>query len=218
MVSEQQAERLRNYVAQGGMVLGTTMTGMVNENMLVHRGGLPGAGLSELFGLIAEEVDTLRPSDQQHLSPNHDNSLGLKEHLVAGPYCELLRLNGASPMATYRDDFYAGSPALTQHAFGQGQAWWLACDLDEEGTATVIQALTSQAGIGGVLPPNQDLGVQATQRVSPDGTNYLCLANHHDQPATCRLPPGQFHDLLSDQTVEGHLELTGNAIMVLQQR
>ena len=133
MVSEQQADRLRQYVAQGGTVLGTTMTGMVNEHMLVHRGGLPGAGLSEVFGIIAEEVDTLRPSDHQHLAPHLDNNLGLEDKLVAGPYCELLRLNGAAPLATYDSDFYAGSPALTRHTFGKGQAWWLACDLDEEG-------------------------------------------------------------------------------------
>ena len=43
------------------------MTGQVDDTMLVHRGGLPGAGLHQLFGVVAEEVDTLRPTDTQHL-------------------------------------------------------------------------------------------------------------------------------------------------------
>ena len=140
MISAEQAARLRAYVEQGGVILGTTMTGMVNERMMVHRGGLPGAGLKDLFGIIAEEVDTLRPHDQQTVCIAPETMLtGINDQtFTAGPYCELLRLNGAEVIATYGKDFYAGSPALTKNQVGNGTAWWLASDSDEAGTAAIV--------------------------------------------------------------------------------
>ncbi len=46
----------------------------------------------------------------------------------AGPYqvrhlCELIHIESAQALATYRDDFYAGRPAVTVNAFGKGKAW-----------------------------------------------------------------------------------------------
>ena len=137
MISEGQAQAIERFVARGGTVLGTAMTGQVDDTMLVHRGGLPGAGLHRLFGVVAEEVDTLRPSDSQHLQ-----FPGQSEPISAGPYCHLMRFSeavedvaAAEVIATYGEQFYAGSPALTKRQHGQGSAWWLACECDEEGTA-----------------------------------------------------------------------------------
>jgi beta-galactosidase GanA len=43
---------------------------------------------------------------------------------LQGPYqvrhlCELIHAESAQPLATYRDDFYAGRPAVTVNHFGK---------------------------------------------------------------------------------------------------
>ena len=50
---------------------------------------------------------------------------------LQGPYqvrhlCELIHTESAQTLATYRDDFYAGRPAVTVNGFGKGKAWHVA--------------------------------------------------------------------------------------------
>lgn len=53
------ADNLKKFVKRGGQLLATYLTGYVDDNTLCFLGGFPGNGLSELFGLISEEIDTL---------------------------------------------------------------------------------------------------------------------------------------------------------------
>ena len=43
----------------GGILIGTYHTGLVNENDLCYLGGWPGAGLGEVFGLWHEDTDAV---------------------------------------------------------------------------------------------------------------------------------------------------------------
>ena len=219
MISEDQAAAIERFAAKGGTVLGTAMSGLVDETMLVHRGGFPGAGLHRLFGLVAEEVDTLRPEDSQHLTFASDNPLGLSESVQAGPYCHLMRPHpggDAEVIASYGEQFYADSAALTRRQHGQGAAWWLACDCDEDGTEAIISALLNEQQIPRVIP-KPSTGIHATERIAEDGTRYLCIANHLDTPAVCDLPSGDFVDLLgnNETTHSERLHLQGNGIHIL---
>ena len=61
------ASCLKQFVERGGQLLATYFTGYVDDNTLCFMGGFPGDGLSELFGIISEEIDTLYPSDRNHI-------------------------------------------------------------------------------------------------------------------------------------------------------
>ena len=54
---------VKGICKNGGTVVATYLTAYVNENTLAYLGGFPGAGLGEVFGLYAEELDTLYPTD-----------------------------------------------------------------------------------------------------------------------------------------------------------
>lgn len=43
--------------------------------------------------------------------------------------CDLIHLEGAKSLATYRSDFYAGRPALTVNQAGSGKAYYVATRL-----------------------------------------------------------------------------------------
>ena len=58
MLADVLGARLQNFVDQGGILVGSYLTGYVDENNR-HLGGFPGAGLRETFGIWNEEVDYL---------------------------------------------------------------------------------------------------------------------------------------------------------------
>lgn len=67
LLQPETAENLKKFVKNGGQLLATYFTGYVDKDTLCYLGGFPGDGLSELFGVISEEIDTLYPSDRNSL-------------------------------------------------------------------------------------------------------------------------------------------------------
>ena len=66
-----------------------------------------GNGLSELFGIISEEIDTLYPSDRNHIRFGN----GWEDWEVRD-YAEILRLTDAEVLGRYTDDFYQAARRL----------------------------------------------------------------------------------------------------------
>ena len=120
------AERLEAYVEGGGTLLLTYLSGIVNETNIVFRGGWPGAGLRQMAGVWAEEIDSLVPNPPQRIVAAPGNALGLAGEHPVREYCERVHPEGASVLATYKIDFYAGMPALTVNRFGSGRVYYLA--------------------------------------------------------------------------------------------
>ena len=89
---------------------------------LCHLGGFPGP-LRKVLGIWAEETDTLYPEDRNHLVS--------RDFLSGGEYeirelCDLIHCETAESLGEYRDDFYAGRPALTVNSYGKGKAYYIA--------------------------------------------------------------------------------------------
>ena len=59
IVDDAMQARLRSFVENGGTLVATYLTGIVDTSSNCHLGGWPGAGLRELFGVWAEEIDVL---------------------------------------------------------------------------------------------------------------------------------------------------------------
>lgn len=139
-----QAKRLKAYVEQGGILLGTYMTGYVNENCLCYLGGFPGDGLKELFGVVAEEIDTLYPTDSNGVEVSIQNR---KEVWRVREYAELIRNLDAEVLGIYTEDFYQGQPALTVKTFGEGKAFYQAARCELEDMETFLADLLTDAGV-----------------------------------------------------------------------
>lgn len=112
-------EKIEAYVRGGGTIVFTYISGIVDENDLCYLGGWPGGRLKEVFGIWAEETDTLYPSDRNHVEV--DGKI-----YTAVDYCDLIHLRGAKALGAYQEDFYAGRPALTVNGYGAGRAYYIA--------------------------------------------------------------------------------------------
>ncbi len=99
----------------------TYWTGIVNESDLCYLGGFPGP-LRNLLGIWAEEIDCLNDGEFNLVQGLAGNQCGLQGPYQVRHLCELIHIESARALATYRDDFYAGRPAVTVNAFGKGKA------------------------------------------------------------------------------------------------
>jgi beta-galactosidase len=176
LTSQATAENLRQYVAGGGTLYSTYMTGTVDENDLCHLGGIPGCGLKDVFGIIAEEIDTLYPGEIRHAQ------LGGVSHRLMD-YCETLRLQGAEVLCAYEDGYYQGSPAVTCHSFGEGYAIYQACRDEGSLKTAILETWMAKLGIRpdvlGALPH----GVTCHSRTDSHNI-YVFLENYLSNEAS----------------------------------
>lgn len=185
------AENLRSYVENGGRLIATYLTGYVDENTLCYLGGFPGDGLTELFGLYSEELDTLYPSDKNEAVFTDGTICSIRD------FAEILKVKDADIVASYGMDFYAGTPAVTRKRSGMGEAWYIGARLDQAGMEKIYRICLKEAGAAVMELPE---GVE--YRVRSDGEHeYAFYLNETDHEAA--LPDASGVDLLTGKRAEG---------------
>ncbi len=202
------AETLCGYVRQGGTLVTTTMSGLVDENDRCVFGEYPGK-LREMLGIWVEETDALRPEE-------HNGMRMLKGGLPEGAYacdflCDLIHLRGAEAAAEYTDDFYKGMPVVTRNTYGQGTAWYIGTRPSGKFLFDFFSMLGSSLGIG--CEVCADPGVEVTFREGEGKT--LFLINHNGEEASAAIPEKGYVDLLSGKAVEGKCTIGPGEVLVL---
>lgn len=202
MLKDGVAKRLAEYVAAGGNLVLTYMSGMTDSHDLCFRGGFPGEGLRQVCGVWAEETDALYEEDRQSVT------FGGVSYPVRRS-CDLLHAEGAQVLAAYDRDFYAGTPAVTCNRYGRGRAWYVGFDDDGAFTSAFMEELIRELDLPRPLPGPIPYGVSVQQR-----GERIFLLNFLDSPA--RLPlPAAYTDELTGGRVEGEAQLPPYGAMVL---
>ncbi|MEU8078533.1 beta-galactosidase [Catellatospora citrea] len=160
LLSDESARRLDEYVHEGGHLVVTYLSGIVDEHLRVRGGGYPGA-LRDLLGIRVEEFDPL-PSGAVITLDTGDAATGWTEHLTAP---------SAAVLARYPD----GRPAVTRREQDASVAYYVSCALDEAATARLLDRICAAAGASPIVPGLPD-GVEAVH--APDG---VWLFNHTDE-------------------------------------
>lgn len=215
MVREGFAERAEAFVAAGGHLVTTYWSGVVNETDLCHLGGFPGP-LRKLVGVWAEEIDCLDDGERNLIQGLAGNASGLQGPYQVRHLCELIHAESAQVLATYRDDFYAGRPAVTVNRFGKGKAWHVASRNDlpfqRDFFAAIINELALPRAIDGDFPP----GVVATARTDGEST-WVFVQNFTAQQQLVTLPQG-YTDCMTDTAVAGDTVLLAWDCRVLRRK
>jgi beta-galactosidase len=201
------AERITDFVRQGGTFVTTYFSGMVDDCDLAFENGYPGP-LREVLGIWNEELDALTPEQQNRIV-----LLDREESYACGHLCALIHCEGATTLATYGDDFYANTPVVTRHSFGIGRAYYLGSEPEPRFLDDFYARLLAEQQIQPVLDTPQ--GVEATLRQTARGP-LLFLLNHQATPAQVVLPPTRrYHDLLRETEVTETLLLEGYDVTIL---
>lgn len=216
MVRPGVAERIERFVAGGGTLVTTYWSGIVDENDLVYLGGFPGP-LRPVLGIWAEEIDALYEGDANVVVPLDDNALGLSGTYAARELCDLIHAETATVLATYGQDFYAGRPALTVNAYGDGRAFYVASRNEQAFLDAFYGVLIDQLGVRRALPSTLPEGVSATVRTD-GGRSFVFLMNFGDAAAHLDLGREPRVDLLTGAEVSGRVTLGRYDVVVLALR
>jgi beta-galactosidase len=174
--SEKTIEKITSYVNNGGTFLSGYMLAEVNENDLCYLGGFPANNLKDVFGVWAEEVDTLYPNDRNAIVKD-----GVEHEVL--DYCERLHVRGnAEVIGVYRDDFYANEPAIIKNKYGNGTTYYIGARDTGSLKHDLISTILSDLDIKGEID-NLPYGVTCHSREDGDDF-YLFVENYNATPKT----------------------------------
>jgi beta-galactosidase len=201
LASDETVDELDRYVREGGTVLVTYLSGIVDERGHARLGGYPGA-FRELLGVHVEEFFPLLAGQQVHLD----------DGTRADVWTEKLELRGAEVVASYVDGPLPGTPAITRNAHGEGTAWYVATRLDANGDAALLGRVVADLDVA--RPVEAPRGVELVRRRHDDGRSYVFALNHGDAAAMIEV---RGTELLRDLTVGGALELPAGEVAVVRE-
>ena len=102
-------QKLCDFARNGGTVVVTYWTGVVDESDLCRLGDTP-YGLTDLLGLRRTEIDGMYDGETCRCTPMDDSTL---PETQASVLCEVASLNDtdpATPLSVYAEDYYANCP------------------------------------------------------------------------------------------------------------
>jgi beta-galactosidase len=208
MYRERIADKLRAFVKDGGTLVGTYWSGVVDENDLCFLGGVPG-GLTDVFGLRVEEIDALWDGETNELVSPDGASFKLRE------LCERVVPQGAETLARYGRDFYKGEPALLYNEYGSGCAYYIAARPEQAFYRGFYDGVCKRAGIKGCIAAVLPDGVTASQREDANGGRIIFLQNFNEEAVSVTLKE-KYADLETGEVYEGGVTLNGYEVKVLR--
>lgn len=185
MFREGYEEKLRQFAENGGTLVLSYWSGLVDETDRCFLGGTP-YGLMDAAGIRTEEIDALYDWEENHGIPETGNSLGITGIYSCKNLCELAKVQGAEVLMRYGEDFYQGYPVLTHKSCGKGHIYYVAADME---LAFYEDFLGRAAEEAGMVPPLKFIpeGVSVTTRETED-TEYLFIQNYARKPQAVPVP------------------------------
>jgi beta-galactosidase len=208
------AEKMEAFVSAGGTFVTTYLSGVVDDTHLCFLNGFPGP-LRKLMGVWSEETDVFYPEQSQNIVSAEGNALGLKGSYAVQDYADVIHLEGAESLATYGEDYYQGSAALTVNAFGKGEAYYVASRNDDEFFKDFYEGLTEKLGLKSVLGTVLPVGVSATER-EDEQQRFVFVMNFNASAVSVDLGGKEYVNVVSGDGVKGSLALVGNGFAVLK--
>ena len=205
-----EADALKLYVQNGGTLLGTFNTGLVNEHHIAPDTGYP-HDMTDLFGLEVAEFDMLPPGEENHLT--FKGAFPTSHLHPAKVWCDLIEPKECQVLASYSRDFYAGKPALTMNTFGLGKAIYLGTMSHQHFYHDLVTWLRQLCNLHPLLKVPEDVEVSMREK---DGVRIHFLLNHKVTPVRIQFYK-PMHDLLTGASITGGHELPPHGVLILDE-
>lgn len=199
MIKEGMQERLTDFVKQGGALLTTYMSGIVDQSDNVHLRGYPGP-LRELAGIWVEEIDALAPEQSNGVSLVNEDLSGTS-NLVS----DLIHLENAEALAHYTSNFYAGMPAVTKNTFGDGTVYYFGGQLEDQLQDQLFKTIVEESDITPVIEEATKLEIACRENAE---AKFFVIINFHEEAQPL---PEMFvgkTDLLTGEVLSSEMMLT----------
>lgn len=144
-------KKLQEFVSRGGILMMTYWSGIVDRTDLCFLGGTPHQML-DVLGIRREEIDGLYDHECNYAIPVTENDLGISAEYQCRNLCELVEVNQAQVLMTYKSDFYAGKAVLTSNHYGAGQAYYIGADMEQAFYDDIFRRILQKSNISRILP------------------------------------------------------------------
>lgn len=205
LVDDPAVDNIRAWVRGGGTLVASFHSGIVDGNDHIRLGGYP-APFTDLFGLVVEEWAPYAVGQANVVRTAGEEEYGCEA------WSDILRIEGADVVATYRDDFFAGQAAVTQHAFGTGTGIYVGTQLDAAGTSWLMDRACAVAGVAVDSRTPRDVEVV---RRTLGSQRWLFLLNHAAEPAEVNLDRAGL-EVLSGALVDGTVTVGPRGVAIVR--
>ncbi|SNX55962.1 beta-galactosidase [Streptomyces sp. TLI_55] len=203
VVPAELAKELTRYAEQGGHLVTTYFSGVVDQNDHIWLGGYPGA-LRDLLGIRVEEFGPLLADESVALDDGSTGTLWTDRITLADDRTEVL--------ARYDSGDQAGRPAVTRRTAAAGSASYVSTRLGVAGLTALLPRLLEPAGVHSELPAEARGRVELVVRGNDD-EQFLFLVNRTDDTVPL---PGFAGDVLYGTTGDGGLVLGPREVGVVR--
>ena len=195
--SEETLNNLKQFTAEGGLLISTFKTGFSDENAKVYADTQPHI-LHEVFGAqynqfsIAENMDV--------------NGDGTSDTYISGNtridgFFECLEITSGKQLLHYHHRNWEQYAAASENTYGKGKAFYLACALPKENLKLFLKKALASAGI----TPGYDASfpVIHKQGTNENGRTIRYIYNYSFMPQRITIPEGRYTELISGKTYTG---------------
>ncbi|HEX7576831.1 MAG TPA: beta-galactosidase trimerization domain-containing protein, partial [Verrucomicrobiae bacterium] len=210
VVAPAEADRLKLYVQNGGTLISTFNTGLVDQHHITPDTGFPG-DMTDLFGLEVLEFDPIPPGEENHLT---FKGVFPTSHLhPAKLWCDIIEPKGCQVLAVYAKGFYASRPAMTMNNFGLGKAIYIGTMSHQHFYNDLVIWLRQMCNLHPLLKVPENVEVCMREK---EGTRVYFLLNHQNSPVRIQFYK-PMHDFLTGNTFSGNYDLPPHGVLVLDE-
>lgn len=192
MMTEETMDRFRDYVKNGGVLVGSYLSGLVNETDLTYLGGWPKT-LQEIYGIDVKEIDTLYPKDKNIIKFGN-------ESFEVVDYCTIIEAKEAEVLAKYEEDFYKNTPAITKNNLEKGKAYFIGARTNQEFLSKFYDKIVKDLDINEVEDFISECGISIQIRENKDAKYYFVM-NFTEEEKNIEIK-GSYLNLISGKMME----------------
>lgn len=202
LVNPEVAKNLQDYVANGGILVLTFRSGVVNEFNKIFEASAPGP-FAEMAGIRVDDYGSL--NEQVPLDFNNEYNLN---NFHASDWADEIILDKASPVALYNHGWLAGKPAITINNFGKGQVVYIGTSVQRPGLDDLAGWLLNLAEIPNDRTISEEIRILKREN---DKYELLFILNFSDETHEIKLKNPMldvFSDSIKSSVTVPPLELT----------
>lgn len=211
MLKNNVSNNIKSFVQNGGIFITTFFSGYVDENDIVKLGGYP-SELRDLLGLYIEELDAL-PLDMKNKIKITTNNKIFDTEYECNMLFDLMNLEGATPIAVYKNDFYKDRPVITFNNYGKGTAYYIGSNVEDKFIDDLLTYIDPNNLFGSDFEVIS--GLEITRRIKGN-TDFYFILNHNSKEVSIDLKDHTYTNLLTKKIVSGKIILNSKDILILE--
>lgn len=205
------ADKIEDFVATGGKILFSCMSGVADENATIWEQPPP-ANLSHVFGIEIKDYGTYHPDS------GTIQIVDTEPEFRFPPIGEIKWIDELTPVSgklivlgKFKSQFFNNLPAITCHPYGKGCAYYLGAILSQDGYNVLYGKILSSLAFKPVLDVQDGLHVS----MRTGGKRNVFFINNPGTNEHILKLKGDYEDALTGKTLGAEVTLAPFGVLIL---